>query len=39
PAWNATLNPGQSTELGFVADKTGSVSTPTQFTLNGATCS
>ena len=39
PAWNSTLQPGQSVELGFVADKTGNVSPPSQFTLNGATCS
>lgn len=39
PSWNPTLQAGRSTTLGFVADKSGSVSPPGEFRLNGTVCS
>ncbi|MEY9214995.1 cellulase/cellobiase CelA1 [Thermobifida halotolerans] len=39
PSWNPTIQPGQSTQLGFAASKSGSTSPPDQFILNGTACS
>ncbi|PRX96117.1 PQQ-dependent sugar dehydrogenase [Allonocardiopsis opalescens] len=37
-AWNATIAPGQSVQLGFNGTHTGSNPAPQEFTLNGAVC-
>jgi Cellulose binding domain len=37
-SWNASLSPGASTSIGFNGAWTASNPTPTDFTLNGATC-
>jgi aryl-phospho-beta-D-glucosidase BglC (GH1 family) len=37
-AWNATLAPGASTEIGFNGTHTGTNTAPTAFTVNGAAC-
>ena len=37
-AWNGTLAPGASLDVGFNGTHTGSTASPTSFTLNGATC-
>ncbi len=37
-AWNGTLAPGQSADIGFNGSHTGTNTKPTAFTLNGATC-
>ncbi|MEU9360759.1 PHB depolymerase family esterase [Streptomyces sp. NPDC048301] len=35
---NATIAPGQSASIGFLANHTGNTASPASFTLNGATC-
>lgn len=37
-AWNGTLAPGQSVDIGFNGSHTGQNPNPTSFTLNGASC-
>ena len=37
-AWNSTLAPGASTEIGFNGSHTGTNTAPTAFTVNGAAC-
>jgi poly(hydroxyalkanoate) depolymerase family esterase len=37
-AYNGTINPGQSTGIGFQATHTGNTAKPTSFTLNGTAC-
>jgi alpha-galactosidase len=37
-AWNATIAPGATVNLGFLASTTGSNGVPAEFTLNGAGC-
>ncbi|GEL97232.1 cellulase family glycosylhydrolase [Cellulomonas terrae] len=37
-AWNSTLAPGASTEIGFNGTHTGTNTAPTAFTVNGASC-
>ena len=37
-SYNATINPGQSTDIGFQATHTGNTSAPPSFTLNGTVC-
>ena len=37
-AWNSTLAPGASTEIGFNGTHTGTNTAPTAFTVNGAAC-
>jgi len=37
-AWNATLAPGASVDLGFNGSHTGQNTAPTSFAVNGATC-
>ncbi len=37
-AWNGTLAPGASIDVGFNGTHSGSTASPTAFTLNGATC-
>ena len=37
-AWNGTLAPGASVEIGFNGSHTGSATPPSAFTLNGASC-
>uniref|UniRef100_UPI0005571906 cellulose binding domain-containing protein n=1 Tax=Deinococcus misasensis TaxID=392413 RepID=UPI0005571906 len=37
-SWNSTINPGQTVQVGFNIDYTGSASVPASFTLNGQTC-
>ncbi|MEN3541420.1 cellulose binding domain-containing protein, partial [Microbispora sp. ZYX-F-249] len=37
--WNKTINPGQSTQIGFQGTYTGANPKPAAFTLNGTTCS
>ena len=37
-AWNSTLAPGASTEIGFNGTHTGTNPAPTAFTVNGAAC-
>ena len=38
-AWNGTLAPGGSVDIGFNGSHSGTNNAPTSFTLNGATCS
>ncbi|WP_130779961.1 glycoside hydrolase family 48 protein [Cellulomonas biazotea] len=38
-AWNGSLAPGQSVDIGFNGSHTGQNPNPTAFTLNGAACS
>lgn len=38
-AWNGTLAPGQSADIGFNGSHSGTNANPTTFTLNGAACS
>ena len=37
-AWNATIPPGGTATLGFLADWNGSNAKPAAFTLNGSAC-
>jgi mannan endo-1,4-beta-mannosidase len=37
-SFNGTINPGQSTGIGFQATHTGNTAAPTSFTLNGTAC-
>ncbi|NYD84777.1 glycoside hydrolase family 6 protein [Cellulomonas oligotrophica] len=37
-AWNGSLAPGASVDVGFNGSHTGTTTAPTAFTLNGATC-
>jgi len=37
-SWNGSLAPGQSTQIGFNGNWSGSNPNPTAFTLNGSTC-
>ncbi|MFD6138749.1 glycoside hydrolase family 9 protein [Promicromonospora sp. NPDC060271] len=37
-AWNATLAPGASTDVGFNGSHTGVNTSPSEFTVNGVTC-
>ncbi|WP_235518338.1 cellulase family glycosylhydrolase [Cellulomonas sp. Leaf334] len=37
-AWNSTLAPGASTEIGFNGTHSGTNTAPTAFTVNGASC-
>ena len=37
-AWNGTIQPGGSVELGFNGSHTGTNPKPAAFTLNGSTC-
>ena len=37
-AWNGTLAPGASVDIGFNGSHSGTNTAPTSFTLNGATC-
>jgi endo-1,4-beta-xylanase len=37
-SYNGTINPGQSTGIGFQATHTGNTGRPASFTLNGAAC-
>ena len=37
-AWNGSVAPGGSVELGFNGSHTGTNTRPTAFTLNGSTC-
>jgi cellulase/cellobiase CelA1 len=36
--WNASIAPGSSASVGFLADWTGTNAKPTAFVLNGAAC-
>jgi len=38
-AWNGTLAPGQTADIGFNGSHTGTNTNPTSFTLNGTACS
>jgi len=38
-AWNGTLAPGQSADIGFNGSHSGTNTNPTSFTLNGTVCS
>ena len=38
-SWNATISPGGSQNLGFLANWSGTNNKPTAFTLNGGACS
>ena len=37
-SYNGTINPGQSTGIGFQATHTGNTAKPSSFTLNGTAC-
>ncbi|HEU5158612.1 MAG TPA: endo-1,4-beta-xylanase [Streptosporangiaceae bacterium] len=37
-SYNGTINPGQSTDIGFQANHTGNTGRPASFTLNGTAC-
>ncbi len=37
-SWNATLQPGQSTDIGFNGSHPGTNTSPTSFTVNGEVC-
>lgn len=38
-SWNGTLSPGATVTAGFIGSRTGATATPTNFKLNGRTCS
>ncbi len=38
-SWNGTINPGQTIQVGYNVDYTGTLNAPATFTLNGQACS